>query len=114
MLGDLTQYLWILWLALVVLFVVIELLTLEFTFLMIAAGSLLGGLGSNLLGWPWWVQAEVRGGVRWQGLKWAVEPVEADGDLQESSWCSPTRTFRAPQASGTLTCGAGWCMLLVS
>ncbi len=53
---DLTQYLWILWLALVVLFVVIELLTLEFTFLMIAAGSLLGGLGSNLLGWPWWVQ----------------------------------------------------------
>lgn len=53
---DLTQYLWILWLSLVVLFVVIELLTLEFTFLMIAAGSLLGGLGSNLLGWPWWVQ----------------------------------------------------------
>jgi membrane protein implicated in regulation of membrane protease activity len=53
---DLTQYMWILWLALVILFVVIELLTLEFTFLMIAAGSLLGGLGANLLGWPWWVQ----------------------------------------------------------
>ncbi len=56
MLVDLTQYLWILWLALVVLFVVIELLTLEFTFLMIAAGTLIGGLGANLLGWPWWVQ----------------------------------------------------------
>ena len=53
---DLTQYLWILWLALVVLFVVIELVTLEFTFLMIAAGSLIGGLGSNLLGWEWWIQ----------------------------------------------------------
>jgi membrane protein implicated in regulation of membrane protease activity len=53
---DLTQYMWILWLALVILFVVIELLTLEFTFLMIAAGSLIGGLGANLLGWPWWVQ----------------------------------------------------------
>ncbi|MCY7413670.1 MAG: NfeD family protein [Salinibacterium sp.] len=53
---DLTQYLWILWLALVVLFVVIELVTLEFTFLMIAAGCLIGGLGSNLLGWEWWVQ----------------------------------------------------------
>ena len=56
MLVDLTQYLWILWLALVVLFVVIELLTLEFTFLMIAAGTLIGGLGANLIGWPWWVQ----------------------------------------------------------
>ncbi|MBH0009414.1 NfeD family protein [Salinibacterium sp. UTAS2018] len=56
MLVDLTQYLWILWLALVVLFIVIEVLTLEFTFLMIAAGSLIGGLGSNLLGWPWYVQ----------------------------------------------------------
>ncbi len=53
---DLTQYLWILWLALVILFVVIELVTLEFTFLMIAAGSLIGGLGLNLLGQPWWAQ----------------------------------------------------------
>lgn len=56
MFPDLTQYLWILWLVLVILFVVIELLTLEFTFLMIAAGSLIGGLGANLLGWPWWLQ----------------------------------------------------------
>jgi len=56
MLVDLTQYLWILWLALVVLFIVVEVLTLEFTFLMIAAGSLIGGLGANLLGWPWFVQ----------------------------------------------------------
>lgn len=53
---DLTQYLWILWLALVILFVVIELVTLEFTFLMIALGSLIGGLGGNLIGTPWWVQ----------------------------------------------------------
>ena len=56
MLVDLTQYLWILWLALVVLFIVIEVLTLEFTFLMLAAGTLIGGLGANLLGWPWWLQ----------------------------------------------------------
>ena len=53
---DLTQYLWILWLSVVVLFVVVELLTLEFTFLMLAAGSLIGGLGANLLGLPWWAQ----------------------------------------------------------
>lgn len=53
---DLTQYLWIIWLVLVVFFVVIELLTLEFTFLMIAAGALIGGLGGNLLQFPWWAQ----------------------------------------------------------
>lgn len=53
---DLTQYLWIVWLSIVVLFVVIELLTLEFTFLMLAAGSLIGGLGVNLAGQPWWAQ----------------------------------------------------------
>jgi membrane protein implicated in regulation of membrane protease activity len=56
MFPDLTQYLWILWLALVIVFVIVELVTLEFTFLMLAAGSLIGGLGTNLLGGPWWLQ----------------------------------------------------------
>lgn len=56
MLPDLTQYLWILWLALALLFVIIELATLEFTFLMLGAGALIGGLGVNLLGGPWWLQ----------------------------------------------------------
>lgn len=56
MLPDLTQYMWILWLVLALTFVIIELLTLEFTFLMLAAGSLIGGLGVNLLGGPWWLQ----------------------------------------------------------
>lgn len=53
---DLTQYLWIIWLVFVIICVIIEVVTLEFTFLMIAAGSLLGGLGLNLLGAEWWVQ----------------------------------------------------------
>lgn len=52
---DLTQYMWIVWLVFVFLFVIIELLTLEFTFLMIAVGSL-GGLAANLLGAIWWLQ----------------------------------------------------------
>jgi membrane protein implicated in regulation of membrane protease activity len=52
---DLTDYLWIVWLVFILLFVIIELLSFEFTFLMIAVGSL-GGLGANLLGWPWWLQ----------------------------------------------------------
>lgn len=55
-LPDLTQYLWIVWTVLALLFIIIELLTLEFTFLMLAAGTLLGGLGVNLLGGPWWLQ----------------------------------------------------------
>ena len=49
MLPDLTQYMWIAWLVLAILFVIVELLTLEFTFLMLAAGTLIGGLGVNLL-----------------------------------------------------------------
>ncbi|SIT75753.1 NfeD family protein [Microbacterium sp. RU33B] len=56
LLPDLTQYLWIVWIVLALIFVIIELLTLEFTFLMLAAGTLLGGLGVNLLGGPWWLQ----------------------------------------------------------
>jgi membrane protein implicated in regulation of membrane protease activity len=52
---DLTQYVWIVWLILIFVCVIIELLTLEFTFLMLAFGSV-AGLGANLLGWEWWVQ----------------------------------------------------------
>ena len=53
---DLTQYLWIAWLVFVIVCVIIEVLTLEFTFMMIAVGSLIGGLGANLAGFEWWVQ----------------------------------------------------------
>lgn len=56
MLPDLTDYLWIAWLVLALLFIIIELATLEFTFLMLGVGSLIGGLGLNLLGAPWWAQ----------------------------------------------------------
>ncbi len=56
MLPDLTEYLWIAWLVLALLFIIIELLTLEFTFLMLGAGTLIGGLGVNLLGGVWWLQ----------------------------------------------------------
>ncbi|HWM17814.1 MAG TPA: NfeD family protein [Microbacterium sp.] len=52
---DLTQYVWIVWLILIFVCVIIELLTLEFTFLMVAFGSV-AGLGSYLLGWEWWAQ----------------------------------------------------------
>jgi len=59
-LDFLVNYAWIVWLGLILLFGIIELTTLEFTFLMLAIGSL-GGLVSGLAGAPWWVQIIVAG-----------------------------------------------------
>lgn len=49
------DYGWIVWLVLILLFVTIEMASLELTFLMIALGSV-GGLVSGLFGAPWWLQ----------------------------------------------------------
>jgi membrane protein implicated in regulation of membrane protease activity len=54
----LTDYAWILWLGLILVFLIVEMNTLEFTFLMIALGSL-GGLVSGALGAPWWAQVVI-------------------------------------------------------
>lgn len=54
----LNDYAWIIWLGLILLFLIVEMTTLEFTFLMIALGSL-GGLVSGLLGVPWWGQVVI-------------------------------------------------------
>ncbi|MDJ0336814.1 NfeD family protein [Cryobacterium sp. PH31-O1] len=59
---DLTDYLWILWLVFIFVAITIELLSLEFTFLMISIGSL-GGLAANLLGLDWWLQIVVAAGL---------------------------------------------------
>ncbi|WP_104134970.1 MULTISPECIES: NfeD family protein [unclassified Cryobacterium] len=59
---DLTDYLWILWLVFILVAITIELLSLEFTFLMISIGSL-GGLAANLLGLEWWLQIVVAAGL---------------------------------------------------
>jgi len=59
--GDfLTQWAWVFWLALILVFIIIEVMSLEFTFLMLSVGSL-GGLVAGLLGAPWWVQFIVAG-----------------------------------------------------
>jgi membrane protein implicated in regulation of membrane protease activity len=50
-----TDYGWVVWLVLILLFVTVEMVTLELTFLMIALGSV-AGLLSGLLGAPWWLQ----------------------------------------------------------
>jgi len=56
----LANYAWIIWLALILVFGIIEVTTLEFTFLMLAFGGL-GGLLAGLFGAPWWVQVIVAG-----------------------------------------------------
>lgn len=53
-----SQFAWIGWIVLILVFVIIEMLSLDFVFLMIAIGSV-GGLISGLLGVPWWGQLVV-------------------------------------------------------
>jgi len=48
-------YAWIFWLALILIFIIVEVLTVDFTFLMLAVGSA-GGLVLSLIETPWWVQ----------------------------------------------------------
>jgi membrane protein implicated in regulation of membrane protease activity len=56
MAGDvLTSWAWVFWLALILVFLVVEMLSLSFVFLMLAVGSL-GGLVAGLLGAPWWAE----------------------------------------------------------
>lgn len=56
----LNDYAWIAWIALILVFVIIEVTTLELTFLMLSIGSV-GGLLVGLFGGPWWLQAIVAG-----------------------------------------------------
>ncbi|MBC7441385.1 MAG: NfeD family protein [Ramlibacter sp.] len=50
-----SEFAWIVWLVLILLFVTMEMVTLDLTFLMIAAGSVFG-LVSAVIGAPWWLQ----------------------------------------------------------
>ncbi|MDM4764006.1 NfeD family protein [Galbitalea sp. SE-J8] len=54
----LLDYLWIVWIALILIFGVVEIFTLDFTFLMLAVGSV-GGLLTSLFGGPAWLQVIV-------------------------------------------------------
>ncbi len=56
------QFAWIGWLVLILVFLVIEMLTLDFTFLMLSIGGL-AGLGTDLLGAPIWLQVIVAAAV---------------------------------------------------
>lgn len=52
------EFAWIGWIALIAVFLVIEMLTLDFTFLMLAVGSV-AGLASDLFGAPIWLQVVI-------------------------------------------------------
>lgn len=56
----LMMYAWIFWLALILIFVIVEVVTVDFTFLMLAVGSV-GGLISGLFGTPVWLQVIIAG-----------------------------------------------------
>ncbi|QAY61186.1 NfeD family protein [Microbacterium protaetiae] len=49
------QFAWIIWIALIAIFLVIEMLSLDFTFLMLGIGGL-AGLIADLFGAPLWLQ----------------------------------------------------------
>jgi membrane protein implicated in regulation of membrane protease activity len=51
-------YAWIIWLALILIFVIIEVITVDFTGLMLAVGGI-GGLVVSLFRAPFWVQVVV-------------------------------------------------------
>ncbi|SDH29290.1 NfeD family protein [Microbacterium pygmaeum] len=56
------QFAWIGWLVLILVFLVIEMLSLDFTFLMLSIGGL-AGLGSDLIGAPIWLQIIIAAAV---------------------------------------------------
>jgi membrane protein implicated in regulation of membrane protease activity len=51
----LVTYAWIIWLAVILIFVILEVITIDFTSLMLAVGSL-GGLIASLFRAPFWLQ----------------------------------------------------------
>lgn len=53
-----TTFSWIIWAALILLFIIVEVATVEFTFLMLAVGSI-GGLLTGAFGGPFWLQVIV-------------------------------------------------------
>ncbi|TIH40673.1 NfeD family protein [Subtercola vilae] len=54
------SYAWVIWLALILIFLVVETLTLDLIFLMLAIGSV-GGLVSHFLGAPFLLQIPIAG-----------------------------------------------------
>jgi len=59
---ELVSYAWVVWAALILIFLVIEIFTVDFTFLMLAVGSV-GGLVASLFQLPWFIQLLIAGAL---------------------------------------------------
>ncbi|WIB12698.1 hypothetical protein [Curtobacterium sp. MCPF17_052] len=75
----------IVWIALVLVLGVVEVFTLDFIFLMLAAGAA-GGLIAALLGAPWWLSAIIAAVLALLLLA-VVRPPRAP---RAEPWCRPT------------------------
>ena len=96
----LTMYAWILWVALLLLFVIVEVLTVDFTFLMLAGGCV-GGLIAELLGAPFWAQILIAG-VLALLLLFVVRPL-IKRSLGRGSDMTPTNVAALLGTGGTVT-----------
>src|SRR6188768_3712561 len=96
----LTTYSWIFWLALILIFVIIEVSTVDFTFLMIALGSL-AGLIAGLFGVQWWAQVIVAGVVA-LALIFFVRPALKRA-LSKGSDATPSNVAALLGLGGTVT-----------
>jgi membrane protein implicated in regulation of membrane protease activity len=114
----LNSYAWILWLGLILIFLIVEMTTLEFTFLMIALGSL-GGLASGLLGVPWWAQVVIAAvlalllllAVRpplLRRLKRGGDPTPTLGEALIGMEATVTKDFEDGQGQVKLAVGETW------
>lgn len=60
--AEITQFAWVAWIVLIAVFLVIEMLNLDFTFLMVGIGGL-AGLVSDLFGVTLWLQVVIAAAV---------------------------------------------------
>lgn len=95
-----TTYGWIFWLALILIFVIIEVVTVDFTFLMLAIGSI-GGLVFGLFGAPWWAQIVIAGVLALLLIFFVRPPLQRA--LHRGGDNTPTNVEALLGLSGTVT-----------
>jgi membrane protein implicated in regulation of membrane protease activity len=95
-----TMYAWVFWVALLLVFVIVEVLTVDFTFLMLAGGCV-GGLIADLLGAPFWAQILLAGMLSLLFLFIARPAIKRS--LGRGSDATPTNVAALIGAAGTVT-----------
>lgn len=101
MIGEFfTTYFWIPWLALIFVFIIVEVVTVDFTFLMLAVGSV-GGLLIGLIGAPLWAQV-LTAGVLSLILLFVVRPILRRA-LRRGADSTPTNVAALLGLAGTVT-----------